>query len=111
MSIETTQAQAAARDAEAAWARHKPGCISCGSKRRPVVRCPAGRQLAGEAAELRRKARESARADREPSDADVPLFDLAEIGVTAWTANLRCGHGIVVQSKPKPGEYLSCLEC
>lgn len=80
MSIETTEAQGAARDAEQAWASHRRHCVTCGSKQRPVRRCPEGNGMRETARQLRTAYQDSKRADKEPSENDGPLFGLAELG-------------------------------
>ena len=111
MSLDTTIAQAAARDAEAAWNRHRKTCATCGRRLRdPAAECAQGAQLANDAREARQAARAAKAADDAPGPGDVPLFDAAELG-GPWLLTLQCGHQIVSENPAKPNKYNSCLPC
>lgn len=114
MSLETTIAQGVARDAEAAWSRHRKTCAACGDKRRGAKKkCGPGAALAADARELRQTAREAAQADREPGENQPPLFDLDEVPGYAgpWLVKQACGHECQTNGKPRVGSFISCLKC
>jgi hypothetical protein len=71
VSLQTTLAEGAARDAEAKWARHRGAeCAQCDlatRRRRPADRCGFGSAFAAAAAELRAEAQEQKRLDRLPN--------------------------------------------
>ncbi len=108
MSIETTEAKAAARAAEQAWRSHKPGCPSCSSRRR-VPRCGTGDRLYQDARQLRADAQASSRADKAPGPGDVPLFGMA-------TVTFDCQHAVEMEImpggyEPKRGKHITCSRC
>jgi hypothetical protein len=108
VSIETTEAQAAARQAEQAWKWHKPGCPSCSSRRR-VPKCAVGDRLYREATQLRADAQALSAADKAPGPGDAALFDLA-------TVTFNCEHAAQIEImpggyEPKRGKWLTCSRC
>jgi hypothetical protein len=93
MSIDTTEAQAAARAAELEWKQHRGQCHVCGNTRRTGLgRCKTGRQLHQAAADARTDAQESAIADKNPGENGIPLFETSEI--TSLQVSEGPGNGI-----------------
>lgn len=110
MSLQTTEAQAAARAAEADWSRHRKTCATCGDRRRGAKPCRAGLQMRADARELRAQAREAKAADARPGPGDVSLFGAAELG-GPWRVAFTCGHEMQTEYPAKPKQLISCLPC
>jgi hypothetical protein len=76
VSLQTTMAQGAARDAESAAKLHRAHCTRCGKR----DRCAQGRELATAAQDARAEARRQAAQDRAPipGQGELDLFGSPE---------------------------------
>lgn len=76
MNMQTSLAQAAARDAETEWKQHAAGCHRCSrlASDRAAEPCGPGAEIRNEASRLRAVARQEAKLDKAPNPNQGVLF-------------------------------------